>query len=189
MQQRPRQFANVLLRCTTAFPCYLRSMKRWNQIGVVGAGTMGSGIAQIAAQAGCSVVLVDAAQEALTHSEINFQGVSKVGGERTPDRVGSSRNRSTDHPDHRLAGLGPMRCRCGSHCGRLDRKNIFVSNASETIVSETAVLATNTSSLSVTALASGCSHPERVIGLHFFNPAPLMALVESWSLPCNPVPS
>ena len=48
----------------------------------------------------------------------------------------------------------------------------------ETIVSETAVLATNTSSLSVTALASVCSHPERVIGLHFFNPAPLMALVE-----------
>ena len=48
----------------------------------------------------------------------------------------------------------------------------------ETIVSENAILATNTSSLSVTALASGCSHPERVIGLHFFNPAPLMALVE-----------
>jgi 3-hydroxybutyryl-CoA dehydrogenase len=48
----------------------------------------------------------------------------------------------------------------------------------ETIVSDTCVLATNTSSLSVTSIASACSHPQRVLGIHFFNPAPLMALVE-----------
>ena len=153
-------------------------MKRWNQIGVVGAGTMGSGIAQIAAQAGCSVVLVDAAQEALTHSETQLSRVFRrlVEKERLTESLAQEiKARITRTTD--LQALAQCDAVVEAIVEDLTAKTSLFRTL-ETIVSETAILATNTSALSVTALASGCSHPERVIGLHFFNPAPLMALVE-----------
>ena len=70
-----RQFTAEAHRCTRADDVYLRCMKVWNQVGIVGAGTMGSGIAQIAAQAGCQVVLVDASEDALARSENNLNKV------------------------------------------------------------------------------------------------------------------
>ena len=139
---------------------------------------MGSGIAQIAAQAGRSVVLVDADHEALTRSEAQLAKVFRRLVEKgrltqeTAQEIKAQITRTTD-----LQALAQCDAVVEAIVEDLDAKTALLQML-ETVVSETAVLATNTSSLSVTALASGCSHPERVIGLHFFNPAPLMALVE-----------
>lgn len=157
---------------------YLRVMKAWKNVGVVGAGTMGSGIAQIAAQAGCDVVLVDASSDALTRSEANlakvFQRLVEKG------RVSSEEAHAVQGRIRRSTQVQEL-----SECDVVVeaivedlgvKSNLF--QTLETVVSHDAVLATNTSSLSVTALARACEHPSRVVGLHFFNPAPLMALVE-----------
>ena len=139
---------------------------------------MCSGIAQIAAQAGRSVVLVDADHEALTRSEAQLAKVFRRLVEKgrltqeTAQEIEAQITRTTD-----LQALAQCDAVVEAIVEDLDAKTALLQML-ETVVSETAVLATNTSSLSVTALASGCSHPERVIGLHFFNPAPLMALVE-----------
>ena len=157
---------------------YLRVMKAWKNVGVVGAGTMGSGIAQIAAQAGCDVVLVDASSDALTRSEANltkvFQRLVEKG------RVSSEEAHAVQGRIRRSTQVQELaECDVVVEAIVEDlgvKSNLF--QTLETVVSHDAVLATNTSSLSVTALARACEHPSRVVGLHFFNPAPLMALVE-----------
>ena len=152
-------------------------MKAWKNVGVVGAGTMGSGIAQIVAQAGCDVVLVDASSDALTRSEVNLAKVFQ----RLVEKEGSlqkkpmpCRTHSSQHSVQELSECDVVVVAIVEDLGV--KSNLF--QTLETVVSHDAVLATNTSSLSVTALARACEHPSRVVGLHFFNPAPLMALVE-----------
>ena len=153
-------------------------MKAWNKVGVVGAGTMGSGIAQIAAQAGCEVVLVDSSEDALQRSQEKlgkvFARLVEIG------RVTASESESVQQRITRattLESLAPCDMVIEAIVEDLDIKTTLFQSL-EGIVAEDAILATNTSSLSVTALARGCTRPDRVIGLHFFNPAPLMALVE-----------
>ncbi len=153
-------------------------MKAWNKVGVVGAGTMGSGIAQIAAQAGCEVTLVDSSEDALQRSQEKLGKVFARLVEK--GRVTSSESESVQQRITRVTTLESL-----SQCDMvieaivedLDIKTTLFQSL-EGIVAEDAILATNTSSLSVTALARGCTRADRVIGLHFFNPAPLMALVE-----------
>ena len=153
-------------------------MKAWNKVGVVGAGTMGSGIAQIAAQAGCEVILVDSSSEALQRSQEKLANVFVRLVEK--GRVTSGESESVQQRITRVTTLESL-----ASCDMvieaivedLEIKTTLFQSL-EGLVSADAVLATNTSSLSVTALARGCTRPERVIGLHFFNPAPLMALVE-----------
>ena len=153
-------------------------MKAWNKVGVVGAGTMGSGIAQIAAQAGCEVVLVDSSEDALQRSQEKLGKVFARLVEK--GRVTSSESESVQQRiTHAttLESLAPCDLIIEAIVEDLDIKTTLFQSL-EGIVAEDAILATNTSSLSVTALARGCTRPDRVIGLHFFNPAPLMALVE-----------
>ena len=153
-------------------------MKAWNKVGVVGAGTMGSGIAQIAAQAGCEVTLVDSSEDALNRSQEKLGKVFARLVEK--GRVTSEESTAIQQRITRSTTLESM-----ASCDMvieaivedLDVKTTLFKTL-EGIVNEDAILATNTSSLSVTALARGCEKPQRVIGLHFFNPAPLMALVE-----------
>ena len=153
-------------------------MKAWNKVGVVGAGTMGSGIAQIAAQAGCVVTLVDSSEDALNRSQEKLGKVFARLVEK--GRVTSEESTAIQQRITRSTTLESM-----ASCDMvieaivedLDVKTTLFKTL-EGIVNEDAILATNTSSLSVTALARGCEKPQRVIGLHFFNPAPLMALVE-----------
>lgn len=153
-------------------------MKAWNKVGVVGAGTMGSGIAQIAAQAGCEVTLVDSSEDALNWSQEKLGKVFARLVEKS--RVTTEESTAIQQRITRSTTLESM-----ASCDMvieaivedLDVKTTLFQ-ALEGIVNEDAILATNTSSLSVTALARGCEKPQRVIGLHFFNPAPLMALVE-----------
>ena len=173
-----RQFTAEAHRCTRADDVYLRCMKVWNQVGIVGAGTMGSGIAQIAAQAGCQVVLVDASEDALARSENNLNKVfSRLVEKGRLTEVESDQIKGRIHRTTSMDALATAELVIEAIVEDLGVKTELFQRL-EHIVGKDTVLATNTSSLSVTALAKGCQRPEQVIGLHFFNPAPLMALVE-----------
>jgi 3-hydroxybutyryl-CoA dehydrogenase len=155
----------------------LRSMET-KQIGVIGGGTMGAGIAQVAAQAGCKVVVVDMAEAVLEKAQKQLEQVLLK-------RVEKQQMLASDAEalQQRIVWTTRMTDLAASDCViEAIVENIAVKQKVfqelETIVSDTCVLATNTSSLSVTSIASACSHPQRVLGIHFFNPAPLMALVE-----------
>lgn len=153
-------------------------MKVWNQVGIVGAGTMGSGIAQIAAQAGCQVVLVDASEDALARSENTLNKVfSRLVEKGRLTEVESDQIKGRIHRTTSMDALASAELVIEAIVEDLGVKTELFQRL-EHIVGKDTVLATNTSSLSVTALAKGCQRPEQVIGLHFFNPAPLMALVE-----------
>lgn len=148
------------------------------EIGILGAGTMGAGIAQVAAQNGCEVVLVDQSQEMLTKAEISLDKVlSRLveKGTLTEDEKINIQGRisySTDMRDFKFAKLV-----IEAIVEKLDVKHKVFADL-ERIVSNECVLASNTSSLSIASIGSVLQNPSRVIGIHFFNPAPLMPLVE-----------
>ena len=148
------------------------------KVAVIGAGTMGSGIAQVAAQAGHNVVLYDTRREAVDKA---LAGLRK-----TLDKLvekGKFTAEQADGIHGRIAPASELRDLAGSGLvieaiiEDLGIKQKLFSEL-EGIVAPDAILATNTSSLSVTAIAGGLKHPERMVGLHFFNPAPLLPLVE-----------
>ena len=139
---------------------------------------MGSGIAQIAAQSGCDVILCDLSVETLDRSEASLAKVMARLVEK--GKLDDATSRDIQGRIRRAVELRAL-----ANCDvvieaiveSMDAKTELFQSL-ETIVRPDCVLATNTSSLSVTGVASACSKPERVIGLHFFNPAPLMPLVE-----------
>ncbi|MFM1931719.1 MAG: 3-hydroxybutyryl-CoA dehydrogenase [Bacteroidota bacterium] len=147
-------------------------------IGVIGAGAMGSGIAQVAATHGHSVVLSDTSQVQLDKSK---QSLAVVLG-KLVEKGKMSREQADEIAGRiRYAVQLEELADCGlvieAIVEKLDiKKQVFSSL--EAIVSPSCILATNTSSLSVASIAAACIRAERVIGLHFFNPAPLMPLVE-----------
>jgi 3-hydroxybutyryl-CoA dehydrogenase len=147
-------------------------------IGVIGAGTMGAGIAQLAAQAGARTLLHDPVPEALEHG---VAGIGKVL-DRLAERGKISAEdaaavRSRIEPVLTLDELAPCSLIVEAAPERMEIK-LELFGALAEVVSADCVLATNTSSLSVTEIAAGTPGPERVVGLHFFNPAPVMKLVE-----------
>jgi 3-hydroxybutyryl-CoA dehydrogenase len=145
---------------------------------VLGAGTMGAGIAQLAARSGARTILHDPLPQALQ------RGAEKVreGFKKEADRgrlsaeeaaAGAARLEMVDD----LAAFAPCELVIEAAPERLDLKHELYRQLSE-IVAENCVLASNTSSLLVTAIAAAASKPERVVGMHFFNPAPVMRLLE-----------
>jgi 3-hydroxybutyryl-CoA dehydrogenase len=147
-------------------------------VAVIGAGTMGSGIAQVAAQAGHPVVLFDTRRDAVDKALAGLRRTldklvekGKLSGEQA-DGIHGRITPASDLKD--LSGSGLVIEAIIEDLGI--KKKLFAEL--EGLLGADAVLATNTSSLSVTAIAGGLQHPERVIGLHFFNPAPLLPLVE-----------
>lgn len=147
-------------------------------IGVIGAGTMGRGIAQVAAAAGHPVWMadldasaLDAAMDSLGKVYARLVEKGRVNRQEADEILGRIQC-TTD-----LNKLAPCGLVLEAIVENLDVKANVMTQL-EAVVSEAAVLATNTSSLSVTALASRLQHPDRCIGLHFFNPAPLLPLVE-----------
>ncbi len=156
----------------------MQTNKAVNLIGIVGAGAMGSGIAQIASQAGQDVVLFDLSQEALTSSSSKLQKVMNrliEKGKVTSDEAIAIQERIVRTT--MVTSLKDCDLIIEAVVEDLEvKKRVFKSI--EEIASKEAIIASNTSSLSITSLASFCAHPERVVGLHFFNPAPLMPLVE-----------
>lgn len=148
------------------------------KIAVIGAGTMGSGIAQVAAQAGHAVVLYDTRREAVDKALASLRKTLEKlveKGKLAKEQADGIHGRIAPASDLKeLAGSGLVIEAIIEDLGI--KKKLFAEL--EGILGAEAVLATNTSSLSVTAIAAACSRPERVIGLHFFNPAPLLPLVE-----------
>ncbi|MBR9927099.1 MAG: 3-hydroxyacyl-CoA dehydrogenase [Gammaproteobacteria bacterium] len=149
-----------------------------NKIGVVGTGTMGRGIAQLTAEAGLDVVLFDVNAEA-TRNAITFistlwqRQVSK--GRLTEEQHQQNVQRLIQATV--LTDLATCDVVIEAVAEKLALKQSLFREL-EGIVGSQTVLATNTSSLSVTEIASACHLPERVIGLHFFNPVPLMKIIE-----------
>jgi 3-hydroxybutyryl-CoA dehydrogenase len=147
-------------------------------VGVVGAGTMGAGIAQVAATAGYDVVMRDVEPEFV---EGGFESIDDSLGRLVRrdslDRAAAdaARERITGTTD--LADLAPADVVIEAVIEEIDvKRDVFVDL--DGIVDEEALLATNTSTLSITTIAAATETPERVIGLHFMNPAPVMEGVE-----------
>ena len=147
-------------------------------LGVLGAGPMGQGIAQIGLTAGLDVVLCDIDGDALENAAIAINGhISRMEekGKLAQGAAANARDRLQLVDD--ISGFAPCEAVIEAIVERLDTKQKVFANL-EAMVSPAALLATNTSSLSVAAIAANCEHKSRVCGLHFFNPVPLMQLVE-----------
>ena len=149
-----------------------------SKIGVIGAGTMGNGIAQVSAAAGLEVVMVDVSQAALD------RGLAAIGG--SLDRLVKKQKLSADDQ-----AAVRSRIRGSTQYRDLAAADLVIEAATENpevkrgimrqadeIMRPEAILATNTSSISITALATATTRADRVVGMHFFNPVPVMALVE-----------
>jgi 3-hydroxybutyryl-CoA dehydrogenase len=147
-------------------------------IGVIGAGTMGNGIAQVCALAGFNVTLLDISEGALQ------KALATVG--KNLDRQVAKETLSTEQ---KTAALDKIRT--STDYSSLRDAQLVIEAATENLdlklrvlqqiaaqVSAECVIASNTSSLSITQLAASVSRPERFIGLHFFNPVPMMGLIE-----------
>lgn len=148
------------------------------QIGVIGCGTMGAGIAEVAARAGYKVVFTEtddgrvaAGLERIEHSIARAEASGKI----DPDERKAVLGRISGTSE--LKGLAPAELVIEAIPEKLDVK-VDVFRDLDAILSPEAIIATNTSSLPVIELAVATSRPERVIGIHFFNPAPVMELVE-----------
>jgi 3-hydroxybutyryl-CoA dehydrogenase len=145
---------------------------------VVGAGIMGAGIAQTAAQAGHAVLLFDmhdgAARDAKAKLTATFNGLVAKG-KVTADNAQATLQRI--EPLAKIDSAANVGLVVEAIVENLDAKRALFKQL-ETIVGAHCVLATNTSSISVTAIANGLRHPGRLAGMHFFNPVPLMKLVE-----------
>jgi 3-hydroxybutyryl-CoA dehydrogenase len=148
------------------------------KVGIIGSGSMGSGIAQVAAQAGNDVKIYDANDVAMAKALDNIRTGLKKQAEKGKISLITAGNISTKiKTTDRLEGLGDSDLIIEAIIEDLEIKKLVFSEL-EMYVSEECILATNTSSLSVTAIAAACNIPERVVGIHFFNPATLMPLVE-----------
>ena len=156
----------------------MNSQPTFTHVGIVGAGAMGRGIAQIAAQAGSQVWLLDvqpgAAEAAQSAIVVQWQRLAHKG------RIGAAQATAHTGRLHVARSVADL-----AHCGlvieaiaeRLDAKQALLA-ALQTVLAPDAVLASNTSSLSITAIAAELPRPERLAGFHFFNPVPLMKVVE-----------
>ncbi len=148
------------------------------KIAVIGSGTMGSGIAQVAATAGCEVHLYDTNHTVLEKSKINLENtLTKLVEKAKIDEAEKNRIINNITYTTTFAELSHSDLVIEAIVENFDIKRKLFSELENYVAPET-ILASNTSSLSIASIAASCQKPERVIGIHFFNPAPLMQLVE-----------
>ncbi len=147
-------------------------------LGVVGAGQMGNGIAQVAATAGLNVICTDVSQAALDKGRATIEGSlgrlvkkDKMSAEEARNILG----RIQFHTD--IGALGAVELAVEAASENVELKYRIFESLSRTVAAG-GILASNTSSISITAIAARTDRPERVIGMHFMNPVPLMQLVE-----------
>ncbi len=146
--------------------------------GVIGAGQMGQGIAQVAAQAGYEVKLLDASQALADKGRATIEkqlGKQVEKGKLDAESAKATVGRITAVSDYAALADASIVVEAATENPEVKAK-IFA--AAEAAIPETAILATNTSSIAITRLAGKVKRPERVIGMHFMNPVPVMKLVE-----------
>jgi 3-hydroxybutyryl-CoA dehydrogenase len=147
-------------------------------IGVVGAGTMGAGIAQVFAQHGFSVLLTDASSEALDRAQVRIESsLAKLVEKGTIDEAARARARAGLRRVPDLDALREAEVIIEAITEHREAKQALFRSL-DPIAAPDAVLASNTSSIPIGTLASVVSQPGRVLGMHFMNPVPLMPLVE-----------
>ena len=147
-------------------------------ISVIGAGTMGSGIAQVAASNGCQVTIVDSSQPALENSKSKLKSILNRLVEK--GKINEEQSKSIlvcIHWTAKMDEISNSNMIIEAIVENLEIKQKLFSEM-ESLVSDICILATNTSSLSVSKIASVCKLKSRIMGVHFFNPVPLMKLVE-----------
>ena len=148
------------------------------KVGVIGSGAMGSGIAQVAATAGHAVVIYDTNKSALEKSKSALDTTLKklVEKQKISEQKASAIFSLITYADD-LKSFADCGLVIEAVIENLEVKQKLFSEL-EDIVKEDCIIASNTSSLSITSIASACKKTNRVLGIHFFNPAPLMPLVE-----------
>ena len=147
-------------------------------IGIIGSGTMGSGIAQVASTAGCKVKLYDTNQVALEKAKASLEKIlSRLIVKGRIDEAEKVRIQENISYVDTLKELSDSDLTIEAIIENLEIKQKVFSEL-ESYVSDSCIIASNTSSLSIASIASSLQKPERCIGIHFFNPAPLMKLVE-----------
>ncbi len=147
-------------------------------VGVLGAGAMGSGIAQVAAANGHRVIVCDNLSPVLKKSSKNLKATLQelvAKGKTTPEEAEALQSRIT-YSDH-MSEFRDCSIVIEAITEDLEAKQIAFKSL-EAIVAPDTLLASNTSSLSISAIGASLQHPERTLGIHFFNPAPVMRLVE-----------
>ncbi len=147
-------------------------------VGIIGGGTMGSGIAQVAATAGCLVKLYDTNTEELDKSKAALEKImARLVEKGRIDEAEKTRIQDNISYVDSLKELSDSELTIEAIVENLDiKKKVF--QELESYVSKKTIIASNTSSLSIASIASSLKKPKRCIGIHFFNPAPLMKLVE-----------
>lgn len=147
-------------------------------VAIIGSGTMGSGIAQVAATSGCIVKIYDTNEQALQKSKQSLEvTLSKLVEKAKIDENEKNRIQNAISYVNTLQELADSNLVIEAIIENLDIKRKLFAELESLVAPET-ILASNTSSLSIASIAASCQKPERVIGIHFFNPAPLMQLVE-----------
>lgn len=153
-------------------------MARFDRVGVLGYGTMGAGIAQVCAQAGCEVVVLEAGDAQLDAGRARMERFLAGGVERgklTADEATAAQGRVRGTTS--VEDLGDVEIVIEAIVEQLAPKLTLLTQVAA-VIAPAALIATNTSALAVTELAASLSEPARFAGLHFFNPAPVMRLVE-----------
>jgi len=149
------------------------------KVGIIGSGTMGSGIAQVAATAGCQVNLFDANRAVLEKSKVFLEKVLiRLIEKGRIDTSEKNRIQSNINYVNSLEELSNSDLIIEAIIENLEIKKKVFSEL-EILVSDDCIIASNTSSLSIASIAASLKNPKRCVGIHFFNPAPLMKLVEA----------
>ena len=147
-------------------------------VGIIGSGTMGSGIAQVAAASGCKVKLYDTNTAALDKAKAALEKIlNRLIEKGRIDQTEKDRIQGNIEYVDSLKALSDSDLTIEAIIENLDIKQKVFSEL-ETYVSDDCIIASNTSSLSIASIAASLQKPERCVGIHFFNPAPLMKLVE-----------
>jgi len=147
-------------------------------VGIIGSGTMGSGIAQVAATAGCAVTLYDMNSDALKKAASGLEKIlNRLIEKGRINTTEKERIQNNIRYVNTLESLSDSDLTIEAIVENIDIKQKLFREL-ESYVSKETIIASNTSSLSIASIASALENPERCIGIHFFNPAPLMRLVE-----------
>jgi len=147
-------------------------------VGIIGSGTMGSGIAQVAATSGCVVKLYDTNQAALDKAKASLEKIMlRLIEKGRIDTTEKNRIQGNISYVNNLKDLADSNLTIEAIIENLEIKKKVFSEL-ESYVADDCIIASNTSSLSIASIAASLEKPKRCVGIHFFNPAPLMKLVE-----------